>query len=243
MRDVVARRVVGCVLAGFALAVPCVALAATVTVEGTRGDDLLVIRIQGQDGARVTVNGAPAAIAASGDAIEAATGAGNDTMIFDEVEDFERLSLRASLGGGHDTAVLGGVLGSAEQASGTSLSVDLGSGDDHLGLHNYGDTNRVRITGGSGNDRIRVSNNSASGASGAEVFTGGGPGNDYIDLHDPRVTRSDGGSGNDVIRTVDGGRDTIRCGAGADTAIADMTDSVGSDCETVRRSRGRSTRR
>jgi RTX calcium-binding nonapeptide repeat (4 copies) len=251
------KRVVGPLLLLVALAVPCVALAATIDVEGTRGDDLLVIRVQPQDGARVTLNGAQAAIAASGDTIEATTGAGDDTMIFDEVEDFDPvIGLRASLGGGHDTAVIAGVGGSSAQSSGANWSIDLGSGHDTLGLHNYGDVLRLRITGGNGDDRIRMSNQSASRASGAEVFTGGGAGNDYIDLYNIERVRSDGGSGNDVLRAsgpgaatlrggagndritaIRGGRDTIRCGAGADTVIADAADSVGGDCESVRRGR------
>jgi RTX calcium-binding nonapeptide repeat (4 copies) len=42
-----------------------------------------------------------------------------------------------------------------------------------------------------------------------------------------------GGKGND--RLVGGkGRDQLRCGSGRDTALADATDTVGSDCETVR---------
>jgi Ca2+-binding RTX toxin-like protein len=42
-----------------------------------------------------------------------------------------------------------------------------------------------------------------------------------------------GGGGNDLL--VGGaGRDKLRCGPGRDTAIADATDTVGSDCETVK---------
>jgi RTX calcium-binding nonapeptide repeat (4 copies) len=42
-----------------------------------------------------------------------------------------------------------------------------------------------------------------------------------------------GGAGNDLL--VGGaGKDKLRCGPGQDTAIADVKDSVGSDCETVK---------
>jgi Ca2+-binding RTX toxin-like protein len=42
-----------------------------------------------------------------------------------------------------------------------------------------------------------------------------------------------GGSGNDTL--VGGvGRDTLQCGTGRDTAIADASDNVSADCETVR---------
>ena len=42
-----------------------------------------------------------------------------------------------------------------------------------------------------------------------------------------------GGSGNDLL--VGGpGKDRLRCGGGADTASADATDTVGSDCEVVK---------
>jgi Ca2+-binding RTX toxin-like protein len=184
------RRLVPATLAVLALALPCVALAATITVNGTAGDDLVSIRVQGQDSARVALNGAQVASASSGDTIDLTTGRGNDTMIFDEVEDFEpNITVNSRLGRGDDAAVISGVSDTAGQTSavqGTSLFVDLGSGDDYWGLHNYGDTNRLRVDGGAGDDRLRMSNQAERNRVGAEVFSVvAGSGNDSV-----TVTRS-----------------------------------------------------
>lgn len=52
----------------------------------------------------------------------------------------------------------------------------------------------------------------------------GGPG--------PDVLR--GGPGNDTVLVRDGGRDTVRCGAGRDRVLADRRDVVARDCEIVK---------
>ena len=44
-----------------------------------------------------------------------------------------------------------------------------------------------------------------------------------------------GGDGNDTIAARDGARDSIRCGPGRDVVVADRLDSVGRDCEIIRR--------
>jgi hypothetical protein len=57
--------------------------------------------------------------------------------------------------------------------------------------------------------------------------------------HD-RIRGADGrdgiraGGGNDVVDTIDGRRDVVRCGAGADTVLADAADLVARDCERKR---------
>jgi hypothetical protein len=45
----------------------------------------------------------------------------------------------------------------------------------------------------------------------------------------------DAGTGNDRIAARDGTRDTIRCGPGRDTVVADRKDVVAWNCERVRR--------
>jgi hypothetical protein len=46
----------------------------------------------------------------------------------------------------------------------------------------------------------------------------------------------DGGAGDDRLTTAyDGARDTVRCGAGRDVAVADLEDVVGASCETLTR--------
>jgi hypothetical protein len=50
-----------------------------------------------------------------------------------------------------------------------------------------------------------------------------------------RPDRVRGTAGADLIDVVGGGRDTVRCGAGIDTVMADQTDTVAADCEVVAR--------
>jgi Ca2+-binding RTX toxin-like protein len=83
-----------------------------------------------------------------------------------------------------------------------------------------------RVTTGSGDDSItgNAATNLLKGAGGADVLTGG-PGKDTLE----------GGGGNDQLAARDGVADSVRCGAGVDTATADTVDSVSSDCESVSR--------
>ena len=73
------------------------------------------------------------------------------------------------------------------------------------------------ISGGGGNDTL-------VGLGGNDVMIAG-PGRDALD----------GGSGNDRLSTRDGERDTVRCGPGKDTVLADQLDRQRADCEIVRR--------
>jgi Ca2+-binding RTX toxin-like protein len=72
----------------------------------------------------------------------------------------------------------------------------------------YGDAGKDRVNGGGGNDRI---------------FGGA----DADDLS--------GGAGADEIHSRDSARDTVRCGAGRDTVVADRKDKVSGDCEKITR--------
>jgi Ca2+-binding RTX toxin-like protein len=95
-----------------------------------------------------------------------------------------------------------------------------GEGDNLLGVETVlggtkddtltGDAFANFLTGNAGNDTID-----------------GGEGSDFLR----------GNAGDDTIIGRDTGlfRDDVACGVGADTAIADFTDSVASDCETVDR--------
>ncbi len=71
------------------------------------------------------------------------------------------------------------------------------------------------LNGGTGNDR-------ALGGTGADKITGG-KGRDALL----------GAAGNDIIRSRDGVRDIVKCGAGKDRVIADRKDRVAKDCERV----------
>jgi hypothetical protein len=54
-------------------------------------------------------------------------------------------------------------------------------------------------------------------------------------LGNPRPETLRGTVRGDLIDTVGGGSDTVRCGGGIDTVMADATDRVGTDCEVVAR--------
>jgi hypothetical protein len=63
-----------------------------------------------------------------------------------------------------------------------------------------------------------------------------GDGNDqlWISAYDLPVT-VDGGTGDDSIRVANLSWDTVDCGSGVDTVIADLRDTVAATCESVTR--------
>jgi hypothetical protein len=72
------------------------------------------------------------------------------------------------------------------------------------------------------------------GTAGPNTLAGGTGGDDLDALagNDSLI----GGDGDDTLRAVDGFADRLKCGPGADTAIADQLDEVSDSCETVQRS-------
>ena len=88
-------------------------------------------------------------------------------------------------------------------------------------------TNRCRIDGTPRADEIRGTplRDLIDGRGGADTIVGGG-GDD----------RMSGGAGNDTIVSKDRYRDTVSCGPGTDSVVADHRDRVARDCERVRRS-------
>jgi RTX calcium-binding nonapeptide repeat (4 copies) len=84
-----------------------------------------------------------------------------------------------------------------------------------------------RLVGTAGSDVIfgRAGTDTLDGRGGADLLDGG-PGRDALL----------GGQGADRLAAdYDGARDTVRCGAGRDLAVADLEDAVGASCETVTR--------
>ena len=69
----------------------------------------------------------------------------------------------------------------------------------------------------------RAGNDTILGLGGNDLLVGGG-GRDTIDA----------GDGNDTVRVRDGAKDTVRCGAGTDTVIADKIDAL-LGCEKITR--------
>jgi Ca2+-binding RTX toxin-like protein len=94
-------------------------------------------------------------------------------------------------------------------------SIDGGAGDDEID----GEFGRDTLNGGAGDDTV-------AGGTDHDVVTGGA-GRDTLD----------GDSGNDLMEARDGEHDEVRCGTGADTAMADRAplDAVDADCEDVSR--------
>jgi Ca2+-binding RTX toxin-like protein len=78
--------------------------------------------------------------------------------------------------------------------------------------------------GGPGNDELKGDEraNALSGGAGNDAISGG----EAADV-------LDGGEGDDTITSRDGASDTVTCGAGNDTVIADTSDKVAADCENV----------
>ena len=104
---------------------------------------------------------------------------------------------------------------------GTGLQLG-GPGDDRLDVGAHG-IKGGRIAGQDGNDFI-------TGSDGPDSLTGGA-GRDRIS----------GRGGNDTIRVRDGERDSVRCGDGHDTVLADRIDTIGRDCERTSRTASAAT--
>jgi len=112
------------------------------------------------------------------------------------------------------------------------------------GVTRNGTAKANTLTGTARNDTLRGlgGNDLLRGLGGADTLVGG-PGNDRLlggDGVDRLVggsghDRFAGGAGNDRIEARDGERDTVDCGAGRDTVIADKLDVVGKNCEQATR--------
>ena len=135
-------------------------------------------------------------------------GGGDDTFRPDSVyNDFPKLTV--DLGAGNDT-----MWGSA-----LDDTLNGGPGDDTINGRGGND----KIDGGEGRDRL-------SGADGDDTITGG-PGVDSL-FGDGEYT-SLSGYGNDTLLARDGEADALSCSFGADSAVADASDTfdVLGDCE------------
>jgi Ca2+-binding RTX toxin-like protein len=174
---------------------------------------------------------------------------------FDSIEDWGTDPIHpdpisVTLGGGADDGRAGegddvrDVEGVAVNIPGTYVGSD---GDDELTVRQI--LEPVTMRGGAGNDRLKTAdgNDVVDGGPGADYLDGGfgddhivgGPGADIIHGDIP------GGDcgpvycklpyGNDTIDARDGEIDSIDCGFGEDTVVADPKDVVAADCETVDR--------
>jgi Ca2+-binding RTX toxin-like protein len=110
-----------------------------------------------------------------------------------------------SAGGSTATCPAGGIIG---------ITVSASDGGDTI---NNTTPTPSTLSGGDGDDALQ-------GGSGNDLLRG----NKGVDNHN-------GGPGDDYIDTRGNAGDVVTCGAGTDTVIADVEDSVGPDCEIVDR--------
>jgi hypothetical protein len=108
-----------------------------------------------------------------------------------------------SVAAGHCENVIAGSSAGEELVGSTGSDSIAAGGGDDLARGRPGDD---CLTGGAGRDVIR-------GGAGGDVLAGG--------------------SGGDRVRSVDGARDRVRCGAGRDRVAADGRDVVADSCEIV----------
>ena len=109
------------------------------------------------------------------------------------------------------------------RTAGVTITLDGRADDGEAGEGDNVAADVENVVGGSGPDRI------VAGAAGARLT--GGPGNDSI-TGSPQEDRVDGLEGDDTIDTRDGRYDSIDCGSGNDTLLADPGDDA-ENCEVA----------
>jgi len=128
-------------------------------------------------------------------------------------------------GGSGADALIGGIGADTLYGNAGNDTLDGRGGNDVL----FGGPGNDGLVGGLGNDVLNggLSNDRLVGGDGSDRLIGG-PGNDQFN----------GGKGSDTIIANDtrGAVDTVQCGAGRDTVVANPQDRVAADCEQVTRS-------
>jgi hypothetical protein len=144
----------------------------------------------------------------------------------DDLRSIERFTLH------HGTRFVGTDAGEYVKEHQILASGDLSGngGNDEL----IGADGTDRIDGGAGDDRLDggFGDDTIIGGPGKDIISGDGAGGDCGPLWCKYPY------GNDTIDARDGEIDSITCGAGTDTVLADAADVVAPDCETVTRSAG-----
>ena len=191
-----------------ALVVPAVALAATVDVRGTRGNDTVSIEAESQDRANVILNGQMVASVSDGDTLALQTGPGNDSLIDIRDTTDPAFALRAAFGAGADQLSV-----SATDACDPTLSP------------------HIRAAGGPGADRLSISSSVCiDDTSAPNVVVRGDLGADQISLggtfEAPGLVRLEGGSDNDVLRLTDSVGNTSTAGSDASVSGGGGSDTI-----------------
>jgi Ca2+-binding RTX toxin-like protein len=173
---------------------------------GDEGDD----RIDGRAGNDTLDGGGGADSISDGPGDDSVVGAGGNDELTDDSgrdtfaggEGVDRINYSARVN--PVTVTLDGQADDGEAGEGDNIGADV---ED--------------VIGGAGGDRI------VAGPSGATLSGNGG--NDSM-TGSPAEDRFEGGDGDDTIDSRDGGYDTVECGPGNDTVLADLTDAL-HDCE------------
>jgi RTX calcium-binding nonapeptide repeat (4 copies) len=193
-----------------------------ISVNGGAGNDVLLDPVRspgtafdgdvGVDRADYTGRAEPVSVSINGVADDGAAGEGDD-IAADEIT-----------GGAGDDTITGDIGANSLAGGDGSDFIAAGAGDDVLDGGGGNDT----LDGGSENDTIRGGTGADQliGGAGADLLVGGA-GPDAIS----------GGDGNDTISAADGVAETINCGAGVDTVVADLGGGGATDtrigCENV----------
>ena len=169
---------------------------------GSLGADAL-IGGSGRDSLDATCREAATSITLDGQANDGSDGEGDD--VGSDIEVIE--------GSGGGTRFVGDDGANVFQGGDGPNEVTGGAGDDEL----YGGVEDDTIDGGPGNDVVM-------GYGGGDTIDGG-TGSDQVE-GEGGSTVSDGTGGPDRITTADGFQDTVTCGSGADSLLADSLDII-----------------
>jgi Ca2+-binding RTX toxin-like protein len=199
----------------------------------------------GDDMAHLTISRTGTVWAGSGDDTVVADSFGSFTRVYggggdDEISAGGEGSQLADGGSGDDIVNAGGFAGNATGLGGSGddivyfrnflgglATLDGGNGDDTIVSQPAGGT----ATGGNGDDIIAIDGQIPQ-MSGGGFTVSGGAGDDTI-VGNAFADTIHGGTGRDYIDVLEGGADTVDCGAGSDVVRIDATDIVAADCEIL----------
>ncbi len=178
------------------------------TLFGGPDDDLLIGGSAGFDGPQTTPN-----FLHGGEGDDTLDGSSGQGGIDVASYEFAALPVEVDLAAGLATGEGTDTLVEIEHATGSPF-------DDRL----LGDGFANRLEGRGGGDTLH-------GLSGSDVLAGGA-GEDALDGGED-ADAFDGGAGNDSLNSADGVAETLLCGEGTDTVVADSVDLLDASCERV----------
>jgi Ca2+-binding RTX toxin-like protein len=214
------------------------------TMLGEGGDDTLVAGSgadtmdggAGTDTADYSARTAPVTVTVdAGSGNDGAAGEGDDVLGVERLlggAGADALTAGAAPGtlagaAGDDTLVGGAA---ADLLSGGDLAGSAGSGDDTLDGRGGPD----ELRGGDGSDTVSYATRTAAVTVSPDDVADDGQAGEQDNVRSD-VESLLGGTGDDSFRLRDDRRETVACGPGTDTVLADAADVVAADCEQVDR--------